>query len=181
MAMSEEFRRKTRHSDEFWAQKMKLEKIREENKQNYNEDSNRRLCKIIEKNFNTSIIGAIADFEQDFGYIWGADELVLEVDSDDYSSAKKKIIEKCPEGWTPNLNLNKNSFFEEDGKQYVAVNIKKNDDRLTKEEKIARDVWEDCRKSILDRGNNKKRASVKEIQNHDVKWNKYNYNFKFRS
>lgn len=117
------------HDLEFWENKRKLENYRKERDSSDKSESNKRLSNIIRKNFETVIIGAIAEFEDSFGYIWGID---------------------------------------------------KEGDELTDKEKVAREVWEDVRKTILDKGNNKKRASLRELSNHDVKWNKYRYDFKVK-
>lgn len=127
--MGRDFRDNSKHDDSFWKNKMKLEKIREDGKKNYERGSNERLCKIIEKNFNTAIIGALSDFEKEFGPLWG--------------QGKKK-------------------------------------GELSEREREMREIWEDVRKSILDRGNGKKRASIREISNNEVKWNRYKYNFEVR-
>ncbi len=38
---------------------------------NYNEFSKKRLLNNIEKKFNTTIIGSLAAFEEEFGFLWG--------------------------------------------------------------------------------------------------------------
>lgn len=37
----------------------------------YNEFSKKRLLNNLEKKFNTTIIGSLAIFEEEFGYLWG--------------------------------------------------------------------------------------------------------------
>lgn len=39
--------------------------------QNYNEFSKKRLLNNLEKKFNTTIIGSLAVFEEEFGELWG--------------------------------------------------------------------------------------------------------------
>lgn len=41
------------------------------NNKKFDEASKRRLQKIIKQKLKTSFIGAIAAFEEDFGYLWG--------------------------------------------------------------------------------------------------------------
>lgn len=40
-------------------------------KKKYNESSRRRLLKILETKFKTSFIGALSQFEESFGHLWG--------------------------------------------------------------------------------------------------------------
>ena len=46
-------------------------KASEANKQRYSDDSKKRLMKIAEKKMKTSFVGAIAEFEKKFGFLWG--------------------------------------------------------------------------------------------------------------
>ena len=39
--------------------------------QNYNEFSKKRLLNNLEKKFNTTIIGSLSVFEEEFGELWG--------------------------------------------------------------------------------------------------------------
>ena len=43
----------------------------EANKRRYNDDSKKRLMNIAKKKMNTSFIGALDQFEQKFGFLWG--------------------------------------------------------------------------------------------------------------
>lgn len=43
----------------------------------------------------------------------------------------------------------------------------------TPEQKLWREVWEQCRTDILDNGNNQLRAADAEISQYDVKWNRH--------
>lgn len=163
----------SQHGEDFWRMKKKLYRDGEEDKSGNRE----KLKKVVDKNFQTCMIGALSDFELDFGYIWGVKELVFEVKNEDQEKAKTIAIEKCPAGWSPDLKFNsKNSFFVENDKLYAATIIRKNKENLTKEEKQARETWDETRCSILDRGNNKKRETLKEIDNFIYK--KYEYSFK---
>lgn len=160
----------------FWTIRQNLH-----DKEDYGNEDKERLKNIIEKNFQTCMIGALSDFELDFGYIWGVEELIFEMpydDSENEDIAKKIAKSKCPKGWTPDLKFSsKNSFFIEDDKNLAVTIIRKDKKNLTKDEQKAREIWEDVRCSILDRGNNKKRETLKEIDNHHIKWKRYNYNF----
>lgn len=49
---------------------------------------------------------------------------------------------------------------------------KKTED-LTKDQKYFRSQWEQCRKEILDKGNNELRAAKSEINEYTVEWNRY--------
>jgi hypothetical protein len=46
-------------------------KIRKENEQKYLENSKERLGKIITTKIRTSFIGALSQFEENFGFLWG--------------------------------------------------------------------------------------------------------------
>ena len=41
-----------------------------------------------------------------------------------------------------------------------------------------RDIWEEARAQILDNGNSQLRASINEINNYDINWNRYQIDFK---
>lgn len=43
----------------------------EANKKKYKENSSKQLLKILEKKLQTSFIGALSQFEEAFGYLWG--------------------------------------------------------------------------------------------------------------
>lgn len=43
-------------------------------KKKYNESSQKRLFKIVEKKLQTSFIGALSQFEEAFGSLWGRDK-----------------------------------------------------------------------------------------------------------
>ena len=46
-------------------------KMKEDNEQKYMDESNKRLCKIVEPKITTPFIGALSQFEQEFGFLWG--------------------------------------------------------------------------------------------------------------
>ena len=54
----------------------------------------------------------------------------------------------------------------------------KRGDDLSSDEIVIAQLWKEIRKKILDLGNAQKRAIVKEIQEYEIKWNKYRYNLK---
>ena len=103
----------------------KRELAKKKNEGQYRQNSKQRMAQGLEKRFKTTMIGALARFEESFGYLWGHNK----------------------EG------------------------------RLTTEEKEFRRVWDETRNQILTNGNNQLRASLEEIANYDIKWNRYNTNF----
>ena len=46
-------------------------KMVEENSKKYDDESGKRLTRIIETKFKTSFIGALSCFEETFGFLWG--------------------------------------------------------------------------------------------------------------
>jgi hypothetical protein len=50
------------------------------------------------------------------------------------------------------------------------------DDELTKEQARMRDIFEEMRTEILDKGNSQIRSTDSEIENYDVVWNMYHIN-----
>lgn len=54
------------------------------------------------------------------------------------------------------------------------------DDELTKDQIRMRDIFEDMRTEILDKGNIQLRNADAEIENYDVTWNKYHMNLPIR-
>lgn len=48
---------------------------------------------------------------------------------------------------------------------------------LTEKQEGFLDVWEEVRAVVLDNGNNQLRSLMKELDNHDVKWHRYEYEF----
>lgn len=50
------------------------------------------------------------------------------------------------------------------------------DNELTKDQERMRDIFEDMRTEILDKGNSQLRNVDAEIENYDVTWNKYHIN-----
>lgn len=49
-------------------------KVAEDNKARYKESSKDRLNKIAEKKLRTAFIGALAKFEESFGFLWGHEQ-----------------------------------------------------------------------------------------------------------
>ena len=53
----------------------------------------------------------------------------------------------------------------------------KDEEELTEQERKMREIWEIVRAEILDNGNSQLRASINEINNYTVNWNRYQINF----
>lgn len=47
------------------------ERIRKINEEKYKDNSKKRLLDIIGKKFKTTMIGSLAKFEENFGFLWG--------------------------------------------------------------------------------------------------------------
>jgi transcription termination factor Rho len=58
------------HMD-FKSLKALKKKMQEENQQRYLDESKKRLSKIVETKLKTAFIGALSNFEQEFGFLWG--------------------------------------------------------------------------------------------------------------
>ena len=56
---------------DFKSLKALKKKMQEESQQRYLDESKRRLGKIVETKLKTSFIGALSQFEQEFGFLWG--------------------------------------------------------------------------------------------------------------
>lgn len=97
------------------------EKIAKDNKDKYAQSSKDRLAKIAKTKVTTTFIGAIEQFEKNFGFIWGHG---------------------------------------------------KHESELTEEELVMRDVWNECRKAIMDKGHEQIRGLTSEIENHTLSWNR---------
>ena len=54
-----------------------------ERSQKYNDQSKDRLLSILEKKFKTTYIGALAAFEDEFGYLWGHGKHFNELSEDE--------------------------------------------------------------------------------------------------
>ena len=52
------------------------------------------------------------------------------------------------------------------------------EEELTEEQRAMREIWEEARAQILDNGNSQLRASMNEISNYDIHWNRYHLDFK---
>lgn len=50
------------------------EYIKKQNEERFSEKSKEMFLKIAEKKFQTTFIGALHEFEQEFGYLWGHGE-----------------------------------------------------------------------------------------------------------
>ena len=62
--------------------KHKFNKARDASAEKYKDGSKRRLTNIIKKKFNTTIIGSLAAFEDQFGELWGHGLAVNDLDDD---------------------------------------------------------------------------------------------------
>jgi len=89
--------------------------------------SKQKLETNMEKKIKTTMIGALATFEDYFAELWGYD------------------------------------------KPY---------NKLTEEEQHYRDMWEDVRNDVLNKGNHQSRLALTELQEYDVTWNKHKVEFK---
>ena len=58
------------------------DKRRSDSGEKYQESSKRRLSNIIKKKFNTTIIGSLAAFEDQFGDLWGHGLPISDLDED---------------------------------------------------------------------------------------------------
>lgn len=58
---------------------------------------------------------------------------------------------------------------------------KKYEQDLTENEKLIRKIWNDVRNIILDNGNGQIRAVKKELEQHTIIWDGFNYNFDMRN
>ena len=58
------------------------ERRRSNSNEKYQESSKHRLCNIIKKKFNTTIIGSLAAFEDQFGDLWGHGLPTSDLDED---------------------------------------------------------------------------------------------------
>lgn len=47
---------------------------RDENERRYKEGSKRQLMELVENNCKTIMIGALEEFEKEFGFLWGQDQ-----------------------------------------------------------------------------------------------------------
>ena len=95
----------------------------------YKANSKKRLINNLTRKFQTTMIGALARFEEVFGYLWGY------------------------------------------GKQH--------EDR-TKEEKEWFDKWQEVRTAILNNGNNQLRASLDEVSQYTMTWDRHQTQFIIR-
>lgn len=93
----------------------------------YMDDSRRRLNNIITKKVQTTMIGAISQFEEGFGFLWGHGE-----------------------------------------------------ETITPDQEQMRAVWDEVRTNILNNGNNQIRALNQELQQYDIKWNRYSVTLPFK-
>ncbi len=59
---------------DFKSLKALKKKMQEESQQRYLDESKRRLGKIVETKLKTSFIGALSQFEQEFGFLWGHEQ-----------------------------------------------------------------------------------------------------------
>ena len=52
----------------------RLKEARGRNDEKFQDSSKKRLMKNIERKFKTTMIGSLAKFEEEFGYLWGHDK-----------------------------------------------------------------------------------------------------------
>ena len=94
--------------------------------ESYRRQSKDRLSEIMRKKIKTTMIGAIATLEEQFGFLWG-------------------------EGL--------------------------DEDELTPEQDEMRDIFEEVRNEILNKGNHQIRNVDAELNQYDVVWERYNIHF----
>ena len=99
------------------------------NEEQYKTGSKKRLMTILEKKFKTTIIGALAQFEERFGDLWGHGKPIEELDEIELE-------------W--------------------------------------RNVWIATRTNVLNNGNNQLRASLDELTQYTISWDRYQTNFIIR-
>ena len=68
--------------DEYQQFRYKFDKRRQKSGEQYKDNSKRRLVNIIKKKFNTTIIGSLAAFEEQFGELWGHGLELRDLDND---------------------------------------------------------------------------------------------------
>ena len=68
--------------DEYLQFRHNKNKKRTESNEKYQDSSKRRLSNIVKKKFNTTIIGSLAAFEDQFGDLWGHGLPVSDLDED---------------------------------------------------------------------------------------------------
>ena len=68
--------------DEYLQFRHNKNKKRTESNEKYQDSSKRRLSNIIKKKFNTTIIGSLAAFEDQFGDLWGHGLPISDLDED---------------------------------------------------------------------------------------------------
>lgn len=120
--------------DEFYTIKKIRDKAVEESKQKYLEDSKKKLSDNASTKLKTSFIGAISEFEQNFGFLWGYDKCELTEDQ----IAIINILEE--NGFDSN-------YF--------------------------REIWEETRNNILNKGNAQIRAYKDELKQYTIHWDRY--------
>jgi hypothetical protein len=77
----------------------------EEAKQRYNELSNKQLSDIFQKKIRTSFIGAISQFEETFGHLWGHNK-----DKTERTPQEKEFFDKWMLARTNILNNGNNQI-----------------------------------------------------------------------
>lgn len=102
------------------------DQARRDNEERYKLNSRKRLMKTIERKFNTTMIGALAKFEEHFGSLWG---------------------HGCP---PHERTLEERQWFE---------------------------AWQEVRTAVLNNGNNQLRASLDEIAQYTMTWNRFQATF----
>lgn len=120
--------------DNFYELKKLRDKVVEDSKNKYLEQSKKQLEVSIEKKIRTAFIGAISEFEQTFGFLWGFDKVEL---SDDQIAI---------------INILEESGFD---LEYF------------------RQIWEEARTEILNKGNNQIRANKDDLRQYTISWDRY--------
>lgn len=112
--------------DEFYENQRIVDERKKQNESRRKERSANRLETNMAKKIKTTMIGALASFEDGFGYLWGID--------DDYNA-------------------------------------------LTQEQLDLRELWEEVRTEILNKGNMQIRAAKDELSEYDTNWNRKRIDF----
>lgn len=105
--------------------KKMIEMAKRANDEKYENNSRDQLKRAVTTKFKTTMIGALSQFEEFFGYLWGHDE----------------------------------------------------DRQLTHSEQEFKKVWDLVRTQVLNNGNAQLRATMQEIDQYTVKWNKFKTDF----
>ena len=86
-----------------YAMKRLHDAAKQQNEQKYKENSKRRLMANIGKKFQTTMIGSLSKFEEEFGYFWGNDK-----DYSEKTKQEKELFDKWQNVRTAILNNGNN-------------------------------------------------------------------------